>query len=75
MTHLDTFMPLLIGDSTATRAKPREGIEIIDPKPHTLAVLGHQLPRKTPGHADVPVVVDDDAKDVPACFDCQTKPR
>ncbi|BAP79024.1 hypothetical protein MT1_1846 [Pseudomonas sp. MT-1] len=68
MTHLDTFMPLLIGGGAAARTKPSEGIEIIDPQPHALAVLCHQLPRKPPGHADVTVIVDDDAKDVPACF-------
>jgi hypothetical protein len=45
-----------------------EGVEVIHPQAHRQAMLGHQLPGQAPGHADVAVVVDDAAEDVPGGF-------
>src|SRR5205085_1132315 len=39
---------------------------VVDPKAYNLAVLAREASRQPPGHADVAVVVDDPAKDVPA---------
>ena len=43
-----------------------EALQVVDPEPDTLAVLACQLARQAPGDADVAVVVDDGAEDVPA---------
>ena len=64
--NLDAMLPLLrrLGAGTGTEA--RKGFQVIDPQPDLLVVFGDQLPRQTPGHADVAVVVRHDAEDVPA---------
>lgn len=71
--HLDALMPLLVGLGTGARTEPREGIQIINPQAHLLPMLRHQLPSQAPGNADVTVVIDDYAEDVPTRFDRQSK--
>ena len=39
--------------------------QIIHPQAHSQIMLGHQLPRQTPGHANIAVVINHAAEDVP----------
>jgi hypothetical protein len=39
--------------------------EIVDPKPHADFMFRRELPRQPPAHADVAVVIDDAAKNIP----------
>ncbi|MNC42562.1 hypothetical protein D3C75_913800 [compost metagenome] len=68
LAHFHTVLPLLRGGGIGPGAHGRERIEVIHPQPHCQAVLGHQLPGQAPGHADIAVVVDDAAEDVPGGF-------
>ncbi|MNJ29771.1 hypothetical protein D3C77_243510 [compost metagenome] len=68
VTHLDPLLRLLRSTGLGLGTDACEGRQVIHPQAHRHALLGHQLPRKTPGHADVAVVVDDTTEDVPVRF-------
>ncbi|MNO70790.1 hypothetical protein D3C76_616860 [compost metagenome] len=46
--------------------EPDKGSQVVDPQAHLLAVLARQLAREPPGDADVAIVVDHSAEDIPA---------
>ncbi|MNG86632.1 hypothetical protein D3C79_454150 [compost metagenome] len=68
VAHIHTVLPLLRRRGIGARAHGRESVEVIHPQAHRQAVLGHQLPGQAPGHANIAVVVDDAAEDVPGGF-------
>ncbi|KPY51940.1 Uncharacterized protein ALO47_05041 [Pseudomonas syringae pv. ribicola] len=65
---LNTFMPLLRDLSICLRTQASECRQIIDPQTYLQPMLGDQLASQSPCHADVAVVVDDAAKNVPRGF-------
>ena len=55
-------MHLLISLRTGRRTQPGEGIQIVHPQPHLLAVLGSQLTGQAPSDANVTEVIHDRAE-------------
>ena len=66
MANLNTQNGLLRIAGGDFRAQMLKNREIVDPQADREVVLGSQLPRQPPAHADVAEVVDDVAEDVPA---------
>ncbi|MNH24312.1 hypothetical protein D3C79_842360 [compost metagenome] len=65
LAHIDALLPLLQRCGIGPGAHRHEGIQVVHPQAHCDFVLVHQLPRQAPGHADIAIIVDDGAKDVP----------
>ncbi len=70
--NIDAFVHLLISLRAGRRTQPGEGIQVVHPQPHPLAVLGSQLTGQAPGDADVTEVIHDRAENVPTRPDRQS---
>ena len=65
MADIDTRDALRFGSHINSGAEFLERAQIVDPQPDGVAVLLCELPGQAPAHADVAVVVDDAAEEIP----------
>jgi hypothetical protein len=64
-SNLHAVQSLGVAFGVDLRTDAAEGGQVVHPQSHRDAMLARQLPGQTPGHADVAVVVDDGAENVP----------
>ena len=65
VADIDTRDALRLGSHINGGAEFLERAQIVDPQPYGVAVLLRELPGQAPAHADVAIVVDDAAENIP----------